>query len=92
VEQPLSKTARVTLIFWIIKIAATILGKTGGDAVTMSMHPGYLAGTAVFAAISVVADHSHALHPFLHQIRSALSCQLYDFAFPVQIRYCIGGS
>jgi uncharacterized membrane-anchored protein len=52
VEQPLSKTAEVTLIFWIIKIAATILDKTGGDAVTTSIHLGYLAGTAVFAAIS----------------------------------------
>jgi len=46
-----SKVPEVTLGFWIIKILATTLGETGGDAVTMSMNLGYLAGTAIFAAI-----------------------------------------
>lgn len=50
----LSKVPAVTLGFWIIKIAATTLGETGGDAVTMTMGLGYLAGTAIFAAILVV--------------------------------------
>lgn len=45
----------VTLIFWIIKIAATTLGETGGDAVSMSMNLGYLVGTAIFAAVFLVA-------------------------------------
>ena len=33
---PLSKVPRVTLMFWVIKIFATTLGETGGDAVTMT--------------------------------------------------------
>ena len=37
----LSKVPEVTLGFWIIKIAATTLGETGGDAVSMSMNLGY---------------------------------------------------
>jgi len=43
------------LIFWIIKIAATTLGETGGDAVSMSLHLGYLVGTGIFAIIFAVA-------------------------------------
>jgi uncharacterized membrane-anchored protein len=53
-EQNLSKVPAVTLMFWIIKIAATTLGETGGDAVSMSMHLGYLIGTFIFAAIFLV--------------------------------------
>lgn len=48
-QQALSKVPEVTLWFWIIKIAATTLGETGGDAVTMSMNLGYLFGVAIFA-------------------------------------------
>jgi uncharacterized membrane-anchored protein len=33
----LSKVPEVTLGFWIIKILATTIGETGGDAVTMSL-------------------------------------------------------
>jgi uncharacterized membrane-anchored protein len=44
----LTKVPEVTLAFWVIKIAATTLGETGGDTVTMSMNWGYLAGTALF--------------------------------------------
>jgi uncharacterized membrane-anchored protein len=51
----LSKVPEVTLIFWIVKIAATTLGETGGDAVSMSMNLGYLLGSAIFAAIFVIA-------------------------------------
>jgi uncharacterized membrane-anchored protein len=49
------KVPEVTLWFWIIKIAATTLGETGGDAVTMSMNLGYVVGTAIFAIVFVVA-------------------------------------
>ena len=55
IERTLSKVPEVTLIFWIIKIAATTLGETGGDAVSMSMNLGYLVGTVIFAAIFLVA-------------------------------------
>lgn len=55
VEKALSKVPEVTLAFWIIKIAATTLGETGGDAVSMSMNLGYLIGTAIFSAVFLVA-------------------------------------
>ena len=68
-EKTLSKIPEVTLTFWIIKIAATTLGETGGDAVTMSMNLGYLVGTAIFAAIFVVLVSrqitAKRFHPFL---------------------------
>ena len=51
----LGKVPEVTLGFWLIKIAATTLGETGGDAVTMSMNLGYLVGSAIFATIFVIA-------------------------------------
>jgi uncharacterized membrane-anchored protein len=50
----LSKVPAVTLGFWIIKIAATTLGETGGDSVTMTLNWGYLTGTAIFLAALVV--------------------------------------
>lgn len=50
-----SKVPAVTLGFWIIKILATTLGETGGDAVTMSMDLGYLVGTLIFGTIFVAA-------------------------------------
>ncbi|MDD2580410.1 MAG: hypothetical protein PHR66_00310 [Desulfuromonadaceae bacterium] len=54
-ENRLSKVPDVTLVFWVIKVAATTLGETGGDAVSMSMNLGYLIGTAIFAALFAVA-------------------------------------
>ncbi len=49
------KVPEVTLLFWIIKIAATTLGETGGDAVSMSMDLGYLVATGIFAVIFLLA-------------------------------------
>jgi uncharacterized membrane-anchored protein len=46
-----TKVPEVTLVFWIIKIAATTLGETGGDSVTMTLNWGYLAGTVLFLAL-----------------------------------------
>src|SRR3954454_988394 len=70
--EPASKVPEVTLGFWIIKILATTLGETGGDAVTMSMNLGYFAGTAIFAAIfaaGVTAQMSgKQFHPVLYWI------------------------
>jgi uncharacterized membrane-anchored protein len=69
-KSALSKVPEVTLLFWIIKIAATTLGETAGDAVSMSMHLGYLVGTAIFAAVFLVAViaqiHAKAFHPLLY--------------------------
>ncbi|WP_353190115.1 hypothetical protein [Pandoraea pnomenusa] len=70
VKQTLSKVPEVTLMFWVVKIAATTLGETGGDAVSMSMNLGYLVGTAIFAvifAIAVTAQiRAKAFHPMLY--------------------------
>ena len=49
-----SKVPEVTLVFWIIKIAATTLGETGGDTVTMTLDWGYLAGSALFLAALLI--------------------------------------
>jgi uncharacterized membrane-anchored protein len=66
----LSKVPAVTLGFWIIKIAATTLGETGGDAVSMTMNLGYVVGTAIFlsllAALVVVQTVAKKFHPFLY--------------------------
>src|ERR1700704_4593874 len=53
-HEELSKVPEVTLVFWIIKIAATTLGETGGDSVTMTLGWGYLAGTALFLGLLIV--------------------------------------
>jgi uncharacterized membrane-anchored protein len=53
-ESVLTKVPALTLGFWIIKIAATTLGETGGDTVTMTLDWGYLLGTILFVAILVV--------------------------------------
>jgi uncharacterized membrane-anchored protein len=50
----LSKVPEVTIGFWIVKVAATTLGETGGDALSMSMHLGYALSSAIFLSIFVV--------------------------------------
>jgi uncharacterized membrane-anchored protein len=63
----LSKVPEVTLSFWIIKIAATTLGETGGDSVTMTLNWGYLVGTAIFLAALVACQiAAKKFHPFLY--------------------------
>ena len=69
-EKAASKVPAVTLGFWVIKIAATTLGETGGDAVTMSMNLGYLVGTLIFASVLIVAVSAQIkarrFHPALY--------------------------
>lgn len=50
-----SKVPEVTLAFWVIKIAATTLGETGGDAVSMTLHLGYAISSAIFVGIFIAA-------------------------------------
>jgi len=84
----LSKVPEVTLVFWIIKIAATTLGETGGDAVSMSLDLGYLVGTLIFAvifAIAVAAQISaKRFHPLLYWLTivatTTVGTTLADFA------------
>ena len=75
----IAKVPQVTLVFWIIKILATTLGETGGDAVTMSWlaettpegkGTGYLIGTAIFGVIFICAVlaqiEAKKFRPFLY--------------------------
>jgi uncharacterized membrane-anchored protein len=69
-HEVLTKVPQVTLGFWIIKIAATTLGETGGDSVTMTLNWGYLTGTAIFLLALVVLVGAQIavrkFHPFLY--------------------------
>lgn len=69
-EKVQSKVPEVTLGFWVIKIAATTLGETGGDTVTMTLDWGYLAGSALFLALLVVMValqiSAKRFHPLLY--------------------------
>jgi uncharacterized membrane-anchored protein len=84
----MSKVPAVTLGFWIIKIAATTLGETAGDTVTMTMDLGYLAGTGIFLATLVVLValqiKATRFHPMLYWATIAASTTmgttLADFA------------
>lgn len=65
-----AKVSAVTLGFWLIKILATTLGETGGDAVSMSMELGYLVSTGIFMTLFVTAVllqiKASKYHPFLY--------------------------
>jgi uncharacterized membrane-anchored protein len=65
-----NKVPEVTLIFWFIKILATTLGETGGDAVSMSMNLGYAVSSFIFIGIFLVAViaqiSAKKFHPFLY--------------------------
>jgi uncharacterized membrane-anchored protein len=69
-RQVLSKVPELILIFWIIKILATTLGETAGDALSMSMNLGYLLSTFIFGAIFLFAVSAQIkakqFHPFLY--------------------------
>jgi uncharacterized membrane-anchored protein len=70
--QSLSKVPEVTLGFWIVKVAATTLGETGGDSVTMTLNWGYLTGTAIFLGLLIVLVIAQILakrfHPVLYWV------------------------
>jgi uncharacterized membrane-anchored protein len=66
----LSKVPEVTLVFWIMKIAATTLGETGGDTISMTLKWGYLAGCALFVvplvALTVAQIRAEKFRPLLY--------------------------
>jgi uncharacterized membrane-anchored protein len=70
VAATLSKVPEVTLAFWLIKVLATTLGETGGDAVTMSMNLGYAIGSVIFIGVFLVVVFAQiratAFHPALY--------------------------
>jgi len=87
-QTALSKVPAVTIVFWILKIVATTLGETGGDAVTMSLGKGYLVGsmifTALFAVMVILQISARSFHPWLYWATivatTTLGTTLADFA------------
>lgn len=83
-----NKVPALTLTFWLIKILATTLGETGGDAVSMSLHLGYLVGTLIFAIIFIIAVGAQVsarrFHPLLYWVTiistTTVGTTLADFA------------
>ncbi len=83
-----SKVPEVNLLFWIMKIAATTLGETAGDAVSMSMNLGYLVATGIFAALCIAAVGiqiaAKRFHPVVYWITiittTTVGTTLADFA------------
>jgi uncharacterized membrane-anchored protein len=88
IKKALAKVPEATLVFWLLKVAATTLGETGGDAVTMSMNLGYLVGTAIFAVLFLVfvalQIRAKRFHPYLYWITiiatTTVGTTLADFA------------
>lgn len=76
----MSKVPAITLTFWIIKIAATTLGETGGDAVSMSLNLGYLMSSAIFLALFLGAVafqiQARAFHPAIYWLAIVCSTTL----------------
>jgi uncharacterized membrane-anchored protein len=66
----LSKVPEVTLTFWVIKIAATTLGETGGDALSMTMNLGYALSTGIFFGFFLIVATgqitARRFHAFLY--------------------------
>lgn len=87
-NEALVKVPAVTLGFWLIKILATTLGETGGDAVSMSMGLGYLLGTGIFMGVFITAValqiSAGKFHPLLYWFTiiasTTVGTTLADFA------------
>ncbi|MFE2960139.1 COG4705 family protein [Nocardia tengchongensis] len=64
------KLPQITALFWILKIAATTLGETGGDLLAQTLHLGYAAASVLFLAIfavSLLAQlRARRFHPALY--------------------------
>ena len=70
VDHLLSKVPHVTVAFWVIKILATTLGETGGDALSMTLKLGYGLSTLIFVAFFAVTlgvqVTAKRYHPFAY--------------------------
>jgi len=88
IKKAFAKVPEATLVFWVLKVAATTLGETGGDAVTMSMNLGYLVGTAIFAVLFLVfvafQIRARRFRPYLYWLTiiatTTVGTTLADFA------------
>lgn len=87
-KELISKVPHVTLLFWIIKIFATTLGETGGDALSMSLDLGYLLSTAIFGLVFIAAVFvqikATKFHPYLYWLTivatTTVGTTMADFA------------
>ncbi len=87
-EATSNKVAEVTFLFWVIKIFATTLGETGGDALSMTMNLGYAVSSAIFGLffLGAVAAQvkSRGFHPALYWIviiaTTTVGTTMADFA------------
>jgi len=65
-----SKVPQVTLMFWVIKICATTVGETGGDALSMTLNLGYAVSSLIFLGLFAITlagqVASKRYHPFIY--------------------------
>lgn len=65
-----SKVPQVTLMFWVIKICATTVGETGGDALSMTLQLGYAVSSLIFLAFFAITLTAQVVskryHPFFY--------------------------
>jgi len=65
-----SKVPQVTVMFWLVKILATTVGETGGDAVSMTLKLGYAVASLMFLAVFGITLAtqlaSKRYHPFAY--------------------------
>jgi uncharacterized membrane-anchored protein len=70
VQEVLSKAPPAILMFWVVKICATTVGETGGDALSMSLNLGYLTATLIFLGFFLVTMTaqvaSKRYHPLIY--------------------------
>lgn len=64
------KLPQVTALFWVLKIAATTLGETGGDLIAQTLGLGYAAASVLFVVIFIVSLsaqlRARRFHPALY--------------------------
>ena len=66
----MNKLPRVTLLFWIMKIAATTLGETAGDLVSMTLKVGYAVSSLVLMGLFFVSLVTQLRSKQYHPARS----------------------
>ena len=66
----MNKIPEVTLLFWVMKIAATTLGETAGDLLSMTLNVGYAVSSmiliGIFLMTLVTQLKSRSYHPLLY--------------------------
>ncbi len=68
VSEALSKAPQATLMFWLVKICATTVGETGGDAVSMTLKAGYLIATLIFLGFFIATMTAQVIARRYHPV------------------------